>query len=121
MSATTWDDTPVAMEGGGVELRLKDIGGDMAVSFVRLPRGTDMAPALQGLPDDSCQCPHWGYVLKGRLRMRTKDGESFYSAGDAYYWSPGHIPEALEDVEFVEFSPMEELNKVIDHVKAQMS
>ena len=60
---------------------------------------------LVGLPDDLCQCPHWGYVLSGRLKLRTKDGEEFFEAGQAFYWSPGHAPMALEDSEYVEFSP----------------
>ena len=81
--------------------------------------GTDMGPAVKGLPGDACQCPHWGYMLKGRLRMRSDDGERVYEAGQAYYWAPGHVPVALEDCEFVEFSPTEEFQKVIDHVKAQ--
>ncbi|MGW0859709.1 PspA-associated protein PspAA, partial [Streptomyces sp. NPDC002690] len=32
-----------------------------------LPKGTDMGPALVGLPGDLCSCPHWGYMLKGKL------------------------------------------------------
>ena len=32
----------------------------------------------------------------------------------------GHAPEALEDVDVVEFSPTADFNAVIDHVKAQM-
>lgn len=119
MTAITWTDTPVAMEGNGVELRMRDVGGDMSVAFVRFPKGTDMRPALKGQPDDLCQCPHWGYLLKGRLKMRTKGGDEVYEAGQAFYWSPGHAPEALEDCEYVDFSPTKEFNEVIDHVKAQ--
>ncbi|MEU6882028.1 hypothetical protein [Streptomyces sp. NPDC046712] len=120
MTATTRENTPVAMEGGGVELRLTEFGGDMSVAFIHLPKGTDMAPALQGLEGGMCQCPHWGYLLNGRIRMRTPSGEDIYEAGQAYYWAPGHAPEALEDVDVVEFSPTADFNAVIDHVKAQM-
>ncbi|GAA2640857.1 hypothetical protein GCM10010307_41530 [Streptomyces vastus] len=67
-----------------------------------------------------CQCPHWGYLLKGRLKMRTKSGDEIYEAGQAFYWAPGHAPEALEDCEYIDFSPTKEFNEVIDHVKAQM-
>lgn len=74
MTATTRNETPVAIEGGGVELRAQEIGGDMSVAFARLPAGTDMTPAVKGLPGDACQCPHWGYLLKGRLKMRTEQG-----------------------------------------------
>ncbi|KUM69415.1 hypothetical protein J7F01_19125 [Streptomyces sp. ISL-22] len=119
MTAAARNDVPVAMEGDGVELRIKPIGGGMSVGYIRLPQGTDMGPALKGMPDDACQCPHWGYLLKGRLVMHTAEGEHTYEAGQAYYWAPGHVPVALEDCEFVEFSPTEDFQKVIDHVAAQ--
>ncbi|MFF5938585.1 hypothetical protein [Streptomyces sp. NPDC012508] len=119
MTGFTRENTPVAMEGGGLDFRMTEAGGDMTVAFIHLPKGTDMAPALKGLQDDLCQCPHWGYVLSGRIRMRTASGEEFYEAGQAYYWGPGHAPEAVEDVDVVEFSPTVEFNEVVDHVKAQ--
>ncbi|WP_093799424.1 hypothetical protein [Streptomyces sp. Wb2n-11] len=120
MESTTRNDAPVAIEGGGVELRMREIGGGMTVAFARFPKGTDMGPLAKGLPDDLCQCPHWGYLSKGRLRMRTKDGEEIYEAGQAFYWAPGHVPEALEDCEYLDFSPTEEFNEVVDHLKSQM-
>lgn len=119
MTATTREDTPVAIEGGGVEVRLQE-AGDMTLAFIHLPAGTDMGPVLKGLPNDLCQCPHWGYLFNGRIRMRTAEGEDVYEAGQAYYWPPGHSPEALEDVDVVEFSPTREFSEVMDHVKAQM-
>jgi hypothetical protein len=119
MTAATRTDAPVALEGNGVEVRTMPIGGDMSVSYISLPRGTDMGPALKGMPDDACQCPHWGYLLKGRIRMRTPAGEEEYEAGQAYYWAPGHVPVALEDSEFMEFSPTEDFKQVIEHVVAQ--
>lgn len=121
MNGLTSQETPIVIDGGGVELRLKEIGGGMSVSFVRLAKGTDLGPAVQGLPDDLCPCPHWGYVLSGRLQMRTKTGEETYEAGQAVYWGPGHAPVALEDTEYVDFSPTEEFSKVIDHVLSQSS
>ncbi|GAA0458999.1 hypothetical protein ACFQ2B_22290 [Streptomyces stramineus] len=120
MTATAWNDTPVALEGDGVEVRVQELGGDMSAGFFRLPKGTDMGPALQGLPDDLCQCPHWGYVFKGRLKLRTNHGDETYEAGQAFHWPPGHAPEALEDCEFLDFSPSKEFAEVIDHVKSQM-
>jgi hypothetical protein len=119
MTATTRDDAPVVIEGGGVELRLQEVGGDMSAAFVRFPKGTDMGPALKGLPGDLCQVPHWGYLFKGRLKMRTEDGEEVYEAGQAFYWPPGHAPEALEDCEYVDFSPTKEFGEVIDHLRSQ--
>ncbi|MEU1849920.1 hypothetical protein ABZ499_11740 [Streptomyces sp. NPDC019990] len=119
MTAATRSDVPVALEGDGVELRIMPIGGGMSVGYISLPQGADMGPALKGMPDDACQCPHWGYLLKGRIRMRAASGEEEYEAGQAYYWAPGHVPFALEDTELVEFSPEADFKQVIDHVVAQ--
>ncbi|MEV0369328.1 hypothetical protein AB0I10_05830 [Streptomyces sp. NPDC050636] len=121
MTATAWTDTPVAIEGESVDVRVQEVGGGMSASFVRLAKGTDLGPVLKGLPDDRCQCPHWGYLFKGRLKMRTEGGEEIYQARQAFYWPPGHVPEALEDCEYLDFSPTKEFNAVIEHVKSQLA
>ena len=110
------EDVPVAIQDDNVELRVAE-AGEMTVSFVKINKGADLAPALIGLPDDLCQCPHWGYMLKGRVKMKVKDGEQVYEAGQVFYWGPGHAPEALEDSEYVDFSPTEEFNAVIRHLQ----
>jgi hypothetical protein len=48
-----------------------------------------------------CQCPHWGYVIAGRIR--------FVFAGDAFYQPPGHRPYVDAGTELLQFSPTEEL------------
>jgi hypothetical protein len=111
------DDVPVAIKDDNVELRLSE-EGNMTVAFVKLRKGADLAPALVGLPDDMCQCPHWGYMFKGRLKMKTKDGDQIYEAGQVFYWGPGHAPEALEDCEYVDFSPTEDFQAVIRHIQS---
>lgn len=68
------------------------------------PAGVDAAPLFKGLPNDMCQAEHWGYVLKGRMRLKSADGEELIGAGDAYYFKPGHVPSFEEDTEVVEFS-----------------
>lgn len=115
MQALRREETPVAIQGEGVELR-KQALGTMSVAFVRGQKGIDLRPALKGLPDDLCQCPHWGYVLKGKVRMHTKSGYLDYEAGQAFYWAPGHAPELLEDTEYVDFSPSAEFDAVIRHI-----
>ena len=109
------EDVPIRIEDEGVEFRTRDVG-DMTLAWVRLAKGTNLAPGLAGLPDDLCPCPHWGYVVSGRLRMQEKDGESVYEAGQGFYWAPGHAPEALEDCEYIDFSPTQQLNEVIAHL-----
>lgn len=109
------DDAPIAIADNGVEVRTRDEGG-LTVGFVRLPQGADLRPATQGLPDDLCPCPHWGYMISGRVRMHTVGGHMDFAAGEAFYWGPGHAPEALEDSEYVDFSPSAEFRAVIDHI-----
>jgi hypothetical protein len=116
MQAMTKNDVPVVIKDDNVELRMSEVG-EMTVSFIGLAKGTDLGPALVGLDGDTCACPHWGYMLSGRLLMRTPGGaEHVYEAGQAFYWSPGHAPEALEDCEYVDFSPTEAFQHVIRHL-----
>ena len=116
MYATSKAEAPVVIGGGGPEVRLRKIGGGLSAGFVTLPAGADLRPATIGLKDDLCQCPHWGVMLKGRVRMHTLDGQQDYVAGEAFYWAPGHAPQALEDSEYVDFSPTEEFEHVIAHI-----
>jgi hypothetical protein len=102
-------------EEGGPEFRSKAIGGQ-TMAWVVLPKGTDFGPALKGLPGDMCQCPHWGYMIKGKLLMHTPDGDKTYEAGEAFYWAAGHSPVAVEDCEYIDISPTDQLEEVIKHV-----
>ena len=120
MLAINWTDLPVALAGDGVEVRATEVG-DFTAGWFRLAKGTDLGPALVGLPGDMCQCPHWGYLLNGRLLMRTPDGDQEFQAGQAFYWAPGHAPVALEDCEYVDFSPTNELRKVVEHIQGGSS
>ncbi|MEX0850984.1 MAG: hypothetical protein WD015_05715 [Gaiellaceae bacterium] len=112
------EDFPMAIEGDGVEFRMRELG-EMAMAWVRLPEGANLTPLLQGLPEDLCQCPHWGFMLRGKLVMHTRSGDEVYEAGQAFYWAPGHAPEALEDCEYIDVSPAAELKHVVDHVTKQ--
>ena len=116
MRAINRTDLPMAIEGDGLEFRT-DRAGENTVAWVRVPAGTDLRPALVGLPGDLCPCPHWGYMISGRVRMHTKDGDSTYEAGQAFYWAPGHAPEALEDSEYLDISPTAELEEVVQHLR----
>ncbi len=108
-------DATIAVEDDGVEFRTKDLG-QHTVAFVKLAEGIDLGPALVGLPDDLCPCPHWGYMIKGAVRMHMIDGHRDFVAGEAFYWAPGHAPEALEDSEYVDVSPAAEFQHVLDHL-----
>jgi len=102
-----------------VEVRGEDLDGYRS-EFVSIRQGHDLAPMLKGLPDDRCQCPHWGYVFKGKLTWRFGDHEEVVEAGDAYYAPPGHAPEAEAGSEFVQFSPAEQLREVEETIMKNM-
>jgi hypothetical protein len=78
---------------------------DYTISFVSIRQHHDLAPILAGLPGGNCSCPHWGYVLKGRVIVRYPDREEVFEPGDAFYMPPGHAPEAEAGTELVQFSP----------------
>jgi hypothetical protein len=98
-------DLPVAVDAMGVVIRMAD-WGEMVVGLESFPAGLETAPIFRGLPDDRCQCPHWGYVIKGRFRAIFADHELVLNGGDVYYLEPGHTTAFDEDTEVVEFSPL---------------
>jgi hypothetical protein len=103
-----------AKRGGdwGAVAERADDAANYTIGFVEFRQDIDGTPLLKGLPDDRCQCPHWGYVLKGKLTMRFADREEVYEAGDAFYAPPGHVPVKHEPgTEIVQFSPSKELQQ----------
>jgi hypothetical protein len=93
---------------GPAEDRTEEFGG-YTMNFVSVRQQTDLTPLLKGLPGDSCQCPHWGYMFKGRMTIRYADHEEVIEAGDAFYLPPGHVPAGEAGSEFLQFSPTGEL------------
>ena len=91
--------------------------GDLRSAVVSMPAGTDVAPLLKGLPDDLCPCPHWGYVVKGQLRVIYADRQEVLRAGDLYFMAPGHSAVVEEDYEGIEFSPSAGHEQVLDVIK----
>jgi hypothetical protein len=104
---------------GIVDDRSEELDG-YTVGFSSFLGDADPAPFFEGLPDDRCQCPHWGYVFKGKITFRFADREETYEAGDAYYAPPGHTPVLFEGCEIVEFSPAEELAKTMEVVEKNL-
>ena len=104
----------------GFEGHYEHFEGGYTVGFESYSADADMAPLFRGLPEDQCQCEHWGYVLKGRLTFRFGDREETYEAGEAYYAPPGHTPVLYAGAEVVEFSPTDELNQTIEVVVKNM-
>ena len=89
--------------------------GEMRITFESMPAQfpPDESP-FKGLPDDRCQCDHWGYLFAGSFRVTYKDGpEEIIRAGDAYHLRPGHFVQTLEPVEILELSPVEEHDRTM--------
>ena len=98
---------------GPVEDRHEDVDG-YTIQFVSFRADIDGTPLMKGLPGDACPCPHWGYVVKGRVTYRFADHDEVFEAGDAFYLPPGHIPLADAGSEILQFSPAEQLHVVAE-------
>jgi hypothetical protein len=122
------EDIPVKIDAPGAVARVRtDFGdatgyGKIGGEYFSLGAGADIAPLLEGLEGNLCQAPHWGYLLEGELTVTyAGGGEEVIRGGDLFYWPPGHTVKVGEDAEVILFSPQEEHNKVIDHMRAKMA
>ncbi len=123
----TKTDIPVKFAVPGATARqLTDFGdstglGTIAGEFFSLGAGTDIAPLLLGLEGDSCQAPHWGYMISGDVVVDYADGSAdTCSGGDIFYWPPGHSVRVTDDAEVILFSPQDEHGQVLDHMLHKM-
>ena len=98
---------------GVMEGRYEQLG-DYMVGFESFREEADATPLFTGLPDDRCQSPHWGYILKGKVTFKYTDHQEVYETGDAYYAPPGHIPVVSAGTDIVEFSPAEEYVRTME-------
>ena len=108
------EELPILLQAGPASVRGAD-WGDLRVSLVSVPAGTDFAPLLKGLPNDRCQGPHWGYIIKGRLRIEYADGAEVMEAGDFYYMPPNHTGVAEQDTDFLEVAPPDLHQQFVDN------
>jgi hypothetical protein len=91
--------------------------GKISGEYFTLAAGVDTTPLFQGLDGDLCQCPHWGFVLRGELTTTDAMGEQeTVSADDLFYWPPVHSVSVGADAEIVMFSPQGEHSHVINHM-----
>ncbi len=99
---------------GAYEGRSVD-AGDFRIAFESMPAQfpPDESP-FKGLPDDRCQCDHWGYLFEGSFRVTYIDGEEeIVRAGEAYHLRPGHFVQTIEPVQLLELSPVEEHDRTM--------
>lgn len=124
---TTKEELPTLMETPDAvvqqQMDFGELPADTTVSaeHVQFAAGTDITPLLEGLPDDHCPVPHWGYVVDGEITIAYTDGsEETDRGGDVVYWPPGHTARAERDTEVVLFSPQEAHRDVFDHMAGKM-
>jgi hypothetical protein len=109
-----------SMQVEGYEGHFENFDGGYTVGFETYTADADMAELFKGLPDDRCQCEHWGYVIKGKVSFKAADGEETFETGDAYYVGPGHTPVLYAGTEIVEFSPTKELQQTMEVIEKNM-
>ena len=121
------DDVDVKMQIPGAVIRQRtDFGdatglGKISGEYFTLAAGVDTTPLFAGLHGNSCQCPHWGYVLQGQLTTTDDRGaKETVKANDLFYWPPGHNVKVDVDAELVMFSPQHEHTHVINHMKEKV-
>lgn len=113
-------EAPDALTLEGYEGHFGELG-DYTVGFETYTADADLAELFKGLPEDRCQCPHWGVVLRGKLKYTHDGGETVIGAGEAYYVPPGHLPYLYAGTEVIEFSPTKELAETLEVVEKNMA
>ena len=121
------DNVDVRMEIPGAVIRQRtefgsvDGIGSISGEYFTLSAGVDTTPLFEGLEGGLCQCPHWGFVLRGQLTTTDAIGvQETVRANDLFYWPPGHNVKVDADAEIVMFSPQHEHSRVIDHMIAKV-
>lgn len=124
----TMDQVDVRMQIPGVVIRQRTDFGDatgfdtISGEYFTLSEGVDTTSLFQGLEGDLCQCPHWGFVLRGRLTTTDARGaQETVTTNDLFYWPPGHNVRVDDDAEIVMFSPQQQHSEVIDHMIGKVS
>jgi hypothetical protein len=114
------EELPDALRAGEIRFQGADFG-ELNISHIHLPKGADATPLLEGMPQNLCQCPHWGMVLEGSINVRYADGKTErVKAGEVYYWPSGHTVWVDEDYRAIEFSPKAGMAEVMDHLRGKL-
>jgi len=117
------ENVDVKMQVPGAVLRQKMNFGDatgfgkISAEYFSFSAGVDTTELFQGLPGNACQCPHWGFVVRGQITTTDAHGvQETVKANDLFYWPPGHNVRIDADADIVMFSPQHEHSEVIDHM-----
>ncbi len=120
------NELPIKIDAPGANARHHgDFGpanGDMAAEYFTMAAGADLAPLLEGLEHDACHSAHWGYMVAGEVVVTYRDGtDERCTAGDMFYWPPGHSVRVEADAELAMFSPRDDHAPVLDHIAAKLA
>jgi len=121
-------DVHVMMDIPGAVARLQTGFGDatgygrMSGEYFTLAAGVDTTPLFEGLEGDLCQCPHWGFVLRGQITTTDGHGnQETVKSNDLFYWPPGHNAKVDADADIIMFSPEREHTLVVNHMLNKVS
>jgi hypothetical protein len=124
----TKNDVNVRMEIPGAIIRQHTDFGTvkgfdrLSCEYFTLSAGVDTTPLFQGLEGNLCQCPHWGFVLRGEITTTDAHGaRETVKKDDLFFWPPGHNVKVDADAEIIMFSPQHEHSAVIEHMKEKVS
>ncbi len=110
-------ETAAEVQDIGIGTVSSEVTGGFEFAFVDMKEETDLAPMLKGLPDDQCQCQHWGQVMRGAVTYTFADHAETFEAGDAFYVPPSHTPSSAAGTEYLLITPadknLEELDAAI--------
>lgn len=95
--------------------------GGMRVGYETFLKNFTDEELLKGLPGDRCPCPHWGYLVAGRMTVKYPDHEDVVRAGEVYYMAPGHTIAVDAGTVLVEFSPWDEFRKLMEFAEQKMA
>jgi mannose-6-phosphate isomerase-like protein (cupin superfamily) len=117
------DDVQVMVNIPGAVIRLQPNFGNVSAydrisaEYFTLSAGVDTTSLFEGLEANLCQCPHWGFVLRGQITTTDDRGaQETVRANDLFYWPPGHNVKVDTDAEIVMFSPEREHVSVVNHM-----
>jgi hypothetical protein len=115
------DKLPVITEAPGMKMHMQDGLGGMAVTYMETAAMPASPNLFEGLPNNSCNCPHWGFMLKGSLHIKYDSGEEVeVHTGEVFYFKSGHIGWTDKESAWLDFSPENELKEVLAHIGKKM-
>jgi hypothetical protein len=121
------DDVEVQLQIPPATLRRRMNFGSVAgydkisAEYFSFSAGVDTTELFLGLDGNQCQCPHWGYVIRGQITTTdAKGARETATTNDLFYWPPGHNVKVDLDSEIIMFSPQHEHTHVIDHMRGKV-